>query len=31
MDSSTLRLICAALAVVFGALIFFRRRGAKTE
>jgi hypothetical protein len=31
MDSSTLRLICAALAVVFGVLIFFRRRGVKSE
>lgn len=31
MDSSTLRLICAALAVAFGVLIFFRRRGAKSE
>jgi hypothetical protein len=31
MDTSTLRLICAALVVVFGVLIFFRRRGSKTE
>jgi hypothetical protein len=31
MDSSTLRLISAALAVVFGVLIFLRRRSAKPE
>jgi hypothetical protein len=26
MDSSTLRLICGALAVLFGVVIFMRRR-----
>jgi hypothetical protein len=31
MDSTTLRLISAALVVVFGVLIFLRRRGSKTE
>ena len=31
MDTSTVRLICAALVVVFGVVIFLRRRGAKTE
>jgi hypothetical protein len=31
VDSSTLRLICAALVVVFGVLIFLRRRSAKPE
>jgi hypothetical protein len=31
MDTSTLRLISAALVVVFGVLIFLRRRGAKSE
>jgi hypothetical protein len=31
MDTSTIRLICAALVVVFGVLIFMRRRGEKAE
>ena len=31
MDATTLRLICAAVAVVFGVLIFVRRRGTKEE
>jgi hypothetical protein len=31
MDTSTVRLICAALVVVFGVLIFLRRRGTKAE
>ena len=31
MDTTTLRLISAALVVVFGILIFLRRRGAKNE
>jgi hypothetical protein len=26
MDSTTIRLVCALLAVVFGAVIFMRRR-----
>lgn len=30
MDGTTLRLICAAVAVIFGVLIFMRRRS-KTE
>jgi hypothetical protein len=31
MDGTTLRLVCAAVAVVFGVLIFLRRRSSKTE
>lgn len=31
MDPITVRLICAGLAVAFGVLIFFRRRGRDTE
>jgi hypothetical protein len=31
MDGTTLRIVCAALVVVFGALIFLRRRGSKAE
>jgi len=31
MDSTTIRLVCAALAVVFGAVLFLRRRGQKAE
>jgi hypothetical protein len=31
MDGTTVRLVCAALVVVFGALIFLRRRGSKAE
>lgn len=27
MDATTLRIVCGALVVIFGALIFFRRRG----
>jgi hypothetical protein len=31
MDATTLRLVCAGIAVVFGVLIFLRRRSSKTE
>lgn len=31
MDSSLVRIICAALVVAFGVLIFMRRRGHKSE
>jgi hypothetical protein len=31
MDSSAVRIICAALVVAFGVLIFMRRRGRNTE
>ena len=31
MDNTTIRLICVVLGLVFGALIFLRRRSAKTE
>jgi hypothetical protein len=31
MDGTTLRVICAALAVVFGLVIFMRRRGRNAE
>ncbi len=31
MDTSTIRLICVALVVVFGVVIFMRRRGEKAE
>ena len=31
MDSSTLRLVCAVLAILFGVVIFMRRRGHKAE
>jgi len=31
MDGTTLRLVCAGIAVVFGVLIFLRRRSSKTE
>jgi len=31
MDSSTLRIVCATLALLFGAVLFFRRRGEKPE
>jgi hypothetical protein len=31
MDSTTLRLICGILAVVFGAVIFMRRRGRQVD
>ena len=30
MDGTTIRLVCAAMALVLGVLIFMRRRG-KTE
>jgi hypothetical protein len=31
VDSSTIRIICAALVAVFGVLIVLRRRNAKPE
>jgi hypothetical protein len=31
VDTTTIRLICAGLVVVFGVLIFLRRRSAKSE
>jgi len=31
MDTSTIRLISAALVVIFGIVIFLRRRNTKTE
>jgi len=31
MDATTVRLICGALAVVFGVMIFMRRRSSKAE
>ena len=31
VDSYTIRIVCAALVVVFGVLIFLRRRNAKAE
>jgi hypothetical protein len=31
MDTNTVRLICGALAVIFGVMIFMRRRGSKAE
>jgi len=31
MDSTMIRLVCAALAVVFGAVLFLRRKGKQTE
>lgn len=31
MDSTTLRLICGILAVLFGAVIFMRRRGSHAD
>jgi hypothetical protein len=31
VDSSTIRLICVALVVVFGVVIFLRRRNTKAE
>jgi len=31
VDSSTIRIVCAALVAVFGVLIFLRRRNAKAE
>jgi hypothetical protein len=31
MDSTTVRLICGVLAVLFGVMIFRRRRGSKAE
>jgi len=29
MDSSVVRIVCAALVLAFGALIFLRRRGGR--
>lgn len=31
MDSMTVRLVCAVIAVLFGAVIFMRRRSHKEE
>jgi len=31
MDSGTLRLVCAVLAVLFGVVIFMRRRNSKAD
>ena len=31
MDPTTIRVVCAALVVVFGAAIFMRRRNRKAE
>jgi hypothetical protein len=31
MDGMTLRVVCVALVVVFGVLIFMRRRGSKAD
>jgi len=31
MDASLIRVICAALAVVFGIVLFLRRRSRSTE
>ena len=31
MDTSLIRMLCAGLALVFGAVIFLRRRGHKAE
>ena len=31
MDPMTIRIVCGGLVLVFGALIFLRRRGQKTE
>jgi|NGEPerStandDraft_6_1074524.scaffolds.fasta_scaffold34180_3 hypothetical protein len=31
MDTTTLRLICGALAVLFGVVMFLRRRGRKAD
>lgn len=31
MDSTVIRIICAVVAVAFGALIFMRRRGRNVE
>jgi hypothetical protein len=31
MDGTTLRVVCAAFVVVFGVLIFMRRRGSKAD
>ena len=31
MDTTTLRLICGALAVLFGIVMFMRRRGRKAD
>lgn len=31
MDTSTLRLVCGLLAVLFGVVIFLRRRSSKAD
>jgi hypothetical protein len=31
MDSTTLRVICGVIAVLFGVVIFMRRRSSKAE
>jgi hypothetical protein len=31
MDSTTLRLICGVIAVLFGVVIFMRRRGRQAD
>ena len=31
MDPSTLRIVCAVLLVVFGVVVFMRRRNSKPE
>jgi hypothetical protein len=31
MDSGTMRLICGAMAVLFGVVIFMRRRGRNAD
>ncbi len=31
MDSSVIRIVCAVLVVLFGAVIVFRRKGHKAE
>ncbi len=31
MNATTLRLLCAAVVVVFGVLVFLRRRSSKAE
>jgi hypothetical protein len=31
MDGTTLRIVCAVIAVVFGVVIFFRRRSRNAE
>lgn len=31
MDPSTMRIVCAILAVVFGGVLFLRRKGRKAD